>query len=129
MWESLELKRVTKLECGESSNEQLRWLMTEFDRMKIVENMFPDWREHLSDGKIIDHILEGLTCQQIVLNRCSRPGCNNVARSGRKTCMECAAKAAQYMRTYERQKVMNAKEVATTETDSGQKPDGVLTTP
>jgi len=42
--------------------------------------------------------------------------------------MKCAAKAAQYMRTYERRKVMNAKKVATAETDSGQKPDGVLTT-
>lgn len=38
--------------------------MTEMDRMRIVENMFPDWREHLSDGKIIDHILEGLACRK-----------------------------------------------------------------
>ena len=38
--------------------------MTEMDRMRIVENMFPDWREHLSDGKIIDHILEGLACNK-----------------------------------------------------------------
>ena len=38
--------------------------MTEMDRMRIVENMFPDWKEHLSDGKIIDHILEGLACRK-----------------------------------------------------------------
>ena len=38
--------------------------MTEMDRMRIVENMFPDWREHLSDGKIIDYILEGLACRK-----------------------------------------------------------------
>ena len=78
--------------------------MTEMDRMQIVEDMFPEWREHLSDGKVLDQILDGLTCNQIVLNRCSRPGCNNVARRGRKTCIECAAKAAKYMRNYERRK-------------------------
>ena len=22
----------------------------------MVERMFPDWREHLSDGKVIDHV-------------------------------------------------------------------------
>ena len=38
--------------------------MTDMDRMRIVENMFPDWKEHLSDGKIIDHILEGLACRK-----------------------------------------------------------------
>ena len=84
--------------------------MTELDRVRIVENMFPDWREHLHDGKVIDDILEGLTCQQIIFNRCSRPGCNHVARRGRKTCIECATKAAQYMRTYEHRKAKNAKQ-------------------
>ena len=82
--------------------------MTELDRIQIVESMFPDWREHLSDGKVLDQVLDGLACHQIVLNRCSRPGCNNVARRGRKTCIECAAKAAQYMRNYERRKTANA---------------------
>jgi hypothetical protein len=42
-----------------------------------------------------------------VLNRCSRPGCNNVARQHRKTCLQCASRAAQYMRTYERRKTAN----------------------
>jgi hypothetical protein len=101
--------------------------MTELDRIQIVESMFPDWREHLSDGKIIDQILEGLTCREIVLDRCSRPSCNNVARRGRKTCTKCAAKAAQYMRTYERRRAMNPKEVATAQGDSVQKPDGAPT--
>lgn len=75
--------------------------MTELERLRIVENMFPDWREHLNDGKVLDQVLDGLTCQKIVLNRCSRPGCSNAARYGRKTCMECATKAAQYMRKYQ----------------------------
>ena len=101
--------------------------MTEFDRMRIVEDMFPDWREHLSDGKIIDQILEGLTCHQIVFNRCSRPGCTNVARRGRKTCIECAAKAAQYMRTYGRRKALNEPQPTAAETHSGEKPDSALT--
>jgi hypothetical protein len=78
--------------------------MTEFQREHIVECMFPDWPEHLNDGKVIDHILEGLTCDEIVFNRCSRPSCNNVARPGLKTCTRCAAKTAQYMRTYTRRK-------------------------
>lgn len=81
--------------------------MTELDRIQIVERMFPDWREHLNDGKVLDQVLDGLTCHQIVLNRCSRPSCNNVARRGRKTCIVCAAKAAQYMRNYERRKTTN----------------------
>ena len=102
--------------------------MTELDRIQIVESMFPDWREHLSDGKVLDQVLDGLTCHQIVVNRCSRPSCNNVARRGRKTCMECATKAAHYMRNYGRRKAINAKEIATAASDSGQKPDGVLTT-
>ena len=74
--------------------------MTELDRLQIVENMFPHWQEHLNDGKVLDQVLDGLTCKEIVLNRCSRPGCSRVARPGRKTCIECAAKAAQYMRKY-----------------------------
>jgi len=78
--------------------------MTESQREEIIEGMFPDWREHLNDGKVIDHILEGLSCREIVLNRCSRPGCYNVARRGLKRCTQCAAKAAQYMRKYERRK-------------------------
>lgn len=82
--------------------------MTELDRMQIVEKLFPDWREHLNDGKVIDQVLDGLACHRLVLNRCSRPGCNNVARRGRKTCIECATKAAEYMRTYERRKSQNA---------------------
>jgi len=102
--------------------------MIEFDRMKTVEHMFPDWREHLSDGKMIDHILEGLACQKIVFNKCSRPGCNYVARRGRKTCIECAAKAAQYMRAYGRRKVLTETKSTSTEADSGQKPKGVLST-
>ena len=99
--------------------------MTELDRMQIVENMFPDWREHLNDGKVLDQVLDGLACHQIVFNRCSRPGCNNVARRGRKTCIECAAKAAQYMRNYERRKTANtASEIA----QSGRKASGDATT-
>ena len=87
--------------------------MTELDRMQIVENMFPEWREHLNDGKVIDYILEGLCCREIVLNRCSRPGCNNVARSGLKTCLPCAAKAAHYMQNYKRHKTANRERVET----------------
>jgi hypothetical protein len=78
--------------------------MTEFQREQVVGRMFPDWREHLNDGKVIDHILEGLTCDGIVFNRCSRPSCKNVARTGLKTCTRCAAKTAQYMRLYKRSK-------------------------
>lgn len=102
--------------------------MTELDRMQVVENMFPDWREHLNDGKVIDQILDGLTCAQIVLNRCSRPGCNNVARLARKTCIQCAAKAAQYMQTYARRKAMNVKKVRATNPHSDRKAGGALTT-
>lgn len=83
--------------------------MTEVDRMRIVENMFPDWKEHLNDGKVIDQVLDGLTCQQIVLNRYSRPGCNHVARPRLRTCIECAAKAADYRRIYLRRKTIQAK--------------------
>jgi hypothetical protein len=104
-----------------------RLLMTELDRMQIVENMFPDWKRHLDDGKVIDGILDGLTCREIVLNRCSRPGCNNVARRGRKTCMKCAAKAAAYMRTYGRRKAKNATNPPE-DTNSDRKACGDLTT-
>ena len=102
--------------------------MTEVDRMRIVENMFPDWREHLRDGKVIDNMLDGLTCHGIVPNRCSRPGCNNVARRGLKTCMECATKAAQYMRTYNRRRAGNVTKTQTQEINSDQKACGELTT-
>jgi hypothetical protein len=78
--------------------------MTELQREQIVGRMFPDWREHLNDGRVIDHILEGLTCDGIVFNRCSRPSCKNVARAGLKTCTRCAAKTALYMRLYKRRK-------------------------
>jgi hypothetical protein len=78
--------------------------MTELQREQIVGRMFPDWREHLNDGRVIDHILEGLTCDGIVFNRCSRPSCKNIARAGLKTCTRCAAKTAQYMRLYKRRK-------------------------
>lgn len=101
--------------------------MTEMDRMQIVENMFPDWKEHLNDGKVIDQILDGLTRHQIVLNRCSKPGCNNVARRGRKTCIECATKAAQYMRTVRtcgHRKAMHTVQLVTTDTHSDQKAGG-----
>lgn len=101
--------------------------MTELDRMKIVEQMFPDWREHLRDGKVIDNMLDGLTCQEIVLDQCSRPGCKNVARQGRKTCIECATKASQYMRTYERKKAKNATKPLE-DTNAEQKTCGDLTT-
>ena len=100
--------------------------MTELDRMKIVEQMFPDWREHLRDGKVIDNMLDGLTCHGIVLNRCSRPGCNNVARRGRKTCIECATRASQYMRRYERKKAKHATKPPK-DTNSEQKACGDLT--
>jgi hypothetical protein len=85
--------------------------MTESQREEIIEGMFPDWREHLNDGKVIDHILDGLSCREIVLNRCSRPGCYNVARRGLRRCTQCAAKAAQYMRSYERRKASNPERV------------------
>ena len=78
--------------------------MTESQREEIIEGMFPDWQEHLNDSKVIDNILEGLSCRELVLNKCSRPGCNNVARHGVKTCTQCAVKAAQYRRVYERRK-------------------------
>jgi len=78
--------------------------MTELQREQIVGRMFPEWREHLNDGRVIDHILEGLTCDAIVFNRCSRPSCKNVARPGLKTCTQCATKTAQYMRVYKRRK-------------------------
>jgi hypothetical protein len=81
--------------------------MTESQREEIIEGMFPDWQEHLNDGKVIDNILEGLSCREVVFNKCSRPGCSNVARRGLKTCTECAAKAAQYRRAYERRKAEN----------------------
>src|SRR5437879_11593249 len=87
--------------------------MTELEREQIVARMFPDWQEHLNDGKVIDHILEGLSCREIVLNRCSRPGCYNVARPGLKTWTRCAAKTAQYMRSYERSKTANRERVET----------------
>ena len=87
--------------------------MTEVEREQIVARMFPDWQEHLNDSKVIDHILEGISCREIVLNRCSRPGCYNVARRGLKTCTQCAAKAAQYMRSYERRKTANPERVET----------------
>jgi hypothetical protein len=83
--------------------------MTESDREEIVERMFPDWKEHLSDGRVIDQVLDGLTCQQIVLNRCSRPGCNHVARPRLRTCIQCAVKAAEYRRVYLRRKTIHAK--------------------
>ena len=35
--------------------------MTDSDRDQIVERMFPDWQDHLIDGRIIDHILKGLS--------------------------------------------------------------------
>jgi hypothetical protein len=85
--------------------------MTEFQREEIIDGMFPDWREHLNDGKVIDHILDGLSCREIVLNRCSRPGCNNVARPRLKTCALCAVKAAQYRRSYARRKTANPERV------------------
>ena len=85
--------------------------ITEYQREEIIEGMFPDWQEHLNDGKVIDHILEGLSCREIVLNRCSRPGCYNVARPGLKRCTRCAAKTAQYMRSYERRKTAIANEL------------------
>ena len=100
--------------------------MTELDRMQIVEKLFPDWREHLQDGKVIDQVLDGLSCHQIVLNRCSRPGCNNVARRGRRTCIECATKAAEYMRTYERRKAKNATQTAPQDSTSDPKASGSL---
>jgi hypothetical protein len=78
--------------------------MTDLQREQIVRRMFPDWREHLNDGRVIDQILEGLTCDRIIFNRCSRPSCKNVARPGLKTCTRCAAKTAQYMRLYKRRK-------------------------
>jgi hypothetical protein len=87
--------------------------MTESQREEIIEDMFPDWQEHLNDGKVIDHILEGLSCREIVLNRCSRPGCYNVARPGLKRCTRCAATTAQYMRSYERRKTANRERVET----------------
>jgi hypothetical protein len=78
--------------------------MTELQREQIVSRMYPDWREHLNDGRVIDQILEGLTCDRIIFNRCSRPSCKNAARTGLKTCSRCAAKTAQYMRLYKRRK-------------------------
>ena len=56
--------------------------MTELQREQIVSRMYPDWREHLNDGRVIDQILEGLTCDRIIFNRCSRPSCKNAARTG-----------------------------------------------
>lgn len=91
--------------------------MTEFDRVQIAEHTFPDWREHLNDGKLIDQVLDRLAGREIVLNRCSRPSCENVARSGRKTCIECAAKAAQYIRTHRRRKAANVKKSMSADTD------------
>ena len=79
--------------------------MTELQREQVLEGMFPDWQEHLNDSKVIDQILDGLSCHGIVLNRCSRPGCNNVARSTFKRCARCAARSAEYMRTYERRRM------------------------
>jgi hypothetical protein len=36
--------------------------MTELDRVRIVERMFPDWKEHLNDRETIDRIMKGLRC-------------------------------------------------------------------
>jgi len=87
--------------------------MTEVEREQVVARMFPNWQEHLNDGKVIDHILEGISCREIVLNRCSRPGCYNVARAGLKRCTRCAAQTAQYMRSYERRTTANRERVET----------------
>src|SRR5260370_21528418 len=87
--------------------------MTEVEREQIVARMFPDWQEHLNDSKVIDNIRERISCREIVLNRFSRPGCYNVARPGLKRCTRCAAKTAQYMRSYERRKTANRERVET----------------
>ena len=84
--------------------------MTEVNREQIIEQMFPNWREHLRDGKVIDNILDGLSSREIVLNKCSRPGCNNVTRPGLKTCAPCAVEAVQYTRTYLRRKMATAQQ-------------------
>jgi hypothetical protein len=84
--------------------------MTEVDRERIIEQLFPNWREHLSDGKVIDNILDALSSREIVLDKCSRPGCHNVARPGLKRCAPCAIKAAQYMRPYSRRKPATAQQ-------------------
>ncbi len=76
--------------------------VTDLQREKIVERMFPDWREHLTDGKVIDHILEQLARYQVLFKRCSRPGCKKVARPGLQLCTRCATEAAEYMRSYRR---------------------------
>lgn len=103
--------------------------MTEMDRVQIVENMFPDWKEHLNDGKVIDQVLDGLTAHQVVLNKCSRPGCNNVARRRRKRCIECAAKSTQYMRSMRtgRREAMDAKKLTVPDTDADRKTCSGLT--
>jgi hypothetical protein len=90
---------------GQSTGEVMA--MTESQREEIIEGMFPNWQDHLNDGKVIDSILEGLSCRELVINKCSRPGCRNVARRGLKTCTQCAAKAAQYRCIYERRKAEN----------------------
>jgi uncharacterized OB-fold protein len=69
--------------------------VAELQREKIVECMFPDWREHLSDGKVIDHILEQLARYQVLFKKCSRPSCKNVARPGLRICARCAAEPAE----------------------------------
>jgi hypothetical protein len=100
--------------------------MTELERVRIVEDLFPDWKEHLSDGKVLDQVLDGLSCHKVVVNKCSRAGCNNVARRDRKTCLECAEKAARYMRTYER-KTKNVTQSAPEDNVSDPTPSGSLT--
>lgn len=49
--------------------------MTEADRVRIVEQMFPDWEGHLNDRKTIDRIMKGLRCgrrRTASLQRCER---------------------------------------------------------
>jgi hypothetical protein len=78
--------------------------VNDLQREKIVERMFPDWREHLTDGKVIDHILEQLARYQILFKKCSGAGCKKVARSGLQLCTRCAIEAAEHMRSYGRSK-------------------------
>jgi hypothetical protein len=58
-----------------SSMEARGEVMTESDRVWIVERMFPDWKEHLNDRKTIDRIMKGLRYsprRTVQLRRCEK---------------------------------------------------------
>ena len=69
--------------------------MTECEREGIVKQMFPDWTEHLNDGKVLDNILEEL-------NR-------------------CGARSASCKHSWEQRKAADAKKLQSAGRDSSER--------